>query len=630
MATSNETPIHGTFQPRRPVRVANCSGYLCDPAYRMYEQISLGNVDFVTGDYLAEMNMAENAEAYRAGNHPGYISTSLEGLSQSLELLAEKKTKVVINGGALNPEGLARKVDELAKQRGIALKVGWVSGDDLISHTGPDMASLLGNLPKHFDSWNQDLQLPANTFSFLEGKSIPIVLSSAYLGAHAVVKGLREGADIIICGRVSDASPVIAAAWYWHSWSETDYDSLAGSLIAGHLIECSAYVTGANFSGFTEYNQDIFIDPGFPIAEIEADGSCTITKHEATGGMITSDTVVAQFLYEIQGNHYLNSDVTAVLDNISVSQLSENRVKVTGITGLPPPPTTKAAIFYHAGYQCQILVNATGYGTKEKWALFEKQMRRKLEIAGIDTFFELLEFQFIGVPETNPLTQLSSTTYCRVFAEAIEAATLQGLVKALTEISLQHFSGFHASLDMRTAIPKPFLGYYPALFPQDELDEQMHVILSDNEVKTFKCGHPPKYQPFTRRATYDTVSPRSLTTFGPTKSVRLGDIALARSGDKGANLNCGIFIPSSSNPKLYNWLQNYFSRSKMQELLGEEWKEGYVIERVEFPAIMAVHFVIYGYLGRGVSSSSRLDCLGKGFADYLRDKWVEVPVELLG
>lgn len=183
---------------------------------------------------------------------------------------------------------------------------------------------------------------------------------------------------------------------------------------------------------------------------------------------------------------------------------------------------------------------------------------------------------------------------------------------------------------MRTAIPKPFLAYYPALFSQDELDEQMHIIRSDNEVQTFKCGHPPKYQPFSPRITYDTASPQPLSTFGPTRSIRLGDIALARSGDKGANLNCGIFIPLSSNPKLYTWLQNYFSRSKMQELLSEEWQEGYAIERVEFPAIMAVHFVIYGYLGRGVSSSSRLDCLGKGFADYLRDKWVEVPVELLG
>lgn len=236
----------------------------------------------------------------------------------------------------------------------------------------------------------------------------------------------------------------------------------------------------------------------------------------------------------------------------------------------------------------------------------------------------------IGVPELNPSTQRSSTTYCRVFAEALEATSLQSLVKALSDISLQHFSGFHASLDMRTAAPKPFLAYYPALFPQDKLDEQMHIIGKDNEVQSFKCGHPPEYQSLSPRSTYDTPSPQSLSTFGPTKIVRLGDVALARSGDKGANLNCGIFIRASSNPKLFTWLQNYFSREKLKEMLGEEWKEEYIIERVEFPEVMAVHFVIYGFLGRGVSSSSRLDCLGKGFADYLRDKWVDVPVELLG
>lgn len=190
---------------------------------------------------------------------------------------------------------------------------------------GPDLAHLQGGIPKHLDSWNPDLQLQDNTFSFLKGEEIPIVLASAYLGAHTIVKGLQQGADIIICGRVSDASPVIAAAWYWHSWSATDYDSLGGSLIAGHLIECSAYVTGGNFSGFTQYPEDTFVDPGFPIAEIHADGSCTITKHEGTGGMITKDTVISQFLYEIQGNHYLNSDVAAVLHNVTVTQESENR-----------------------------------------------------------------------------------------------------------------------------------------------------------------------------------------------------------------------------------------------------------------------------------------------------------------
>jgi hypothetical protein len=139
------------------------------------------------------------------------------------------------------------------------------------------------------------------------------------------VEGLRRKADIIICGRVADASPVIAAAWYWHSWDESDYDRLAGSLIAGHLIECSAYVTGGNFSGFDRYPIDTLVEPGFPIAEIDADGSCIITKHLNTGGMVNADTVKCQFLYELQGNVYLNSDVSAGLDDVVVEQVGEDR-----------------------------------------------------------------------------------------------------------------------------------------------------------------------------------------------------------------------------------------------------------------------------------------------------------------
>lgn len=152
-----------------------------------------------------------------------------------------------------------------------------------------------------------------------------MVSAHAYLGARGIVDGLRRGADIIICGRVADASPVIAAAWYWHSWSDSDYDRLAGALVAGHLIECSAYVTGGNFAGFDRYSIENFIEPGFPIAEIEADGSCTVTKHDNTGGIVDVDTVRCQFLYELQGNVYLNSDVSAILDDITVEKAGTNR-----------------------------------------------------------------------------------------------------------------------------------------------------------------------------------------------------------------------------------------------------------------------------------------------------------------
>lgn len=208
------------------------------------------------------------------------------------------------------------------------MKVAFVSGDDLLHVLGPDLASLKDTLPPHIDSDNPDVKLPRNILNPQTGESIPLVSANAYLGARAIVQGLRLGADIIICGRVADASPVIGAAWYWHSWSDTDYDQLASALISGHLIECSAYVTGGNFCGFTEYNQEVFLEPGFPIAEIGVDGSCVITKHEGTGGVINEDIVRCQFLYELQGSMYLNSDVKAYLNNVTVKSVGKDRLVI--------------------------------------------------------------------------------------------------------------------------------------------------------------------------------------------------------------------------------------------------------------------------------------------------------------
>jgi len=286
------------------------------------------------------MNLAENAESYKAGKHPGYVETAWAGLQESLDVIAERGIKVVLNGGCLNPAGLAAKVSSLvsstppdttflltfqAWEKKLDLKVAYVSGDNLLPVLGSDLNSLKETLPPHLDSDNPDVKLPWNTLNPSKSENVPIVSANAYLGARAIVQGLRMGADIVICGRVADASPVIGAAWYWHSWSDTNYDRLAGALISGHLIECSAYVTGGNFSGFTEYDQEIFVEPGFPIAEIESDGSCTIFKHEGTGGIINVDTVRCQFLYELQGSVYLNSDVKAYLNDVRIEQVGKDR-----------------------------------------------------------------------------------------------------------------------------------------------------------------------------------------------------------------------------------------------------------------------------------------------------------------
>ncbi|KAJ5543188.1 hypothetical protein N7461_009191 [Penicillium sp. DV-2018c] len=614
---------------RRPVRVANCSGYHGDPAYEMHRQATLGDVDFITGDYLAEVNMANNAQAYQRGEHPGYEETAWEGLQQTIDAIADKGIKVVLNGGALNPKGLALKVHELIQQKNLKLRVAYLSGDDLYAKFGPNMPQSAAAL-QHLDAENESVKPGPLTYAFTHSdKPIPMVSAHAYLGARGIVDGLRRGADIIICGRVADASPVIAAAWYWHSWSETDYDRLGGALVAGHLIECSAYVTGGNFSGFDRYSVDDFVEPGFPIAEIDEDGACVITKHPNTGGLVDVDTVRCQFLYELQGNVYLNSDVSAILDDIVVEQCGKDRVRVHGIRGYAPPPTTKLAVFYPGGYEAQLLLNATGYGTSEKWYLIEKQIRHFMPQEALDRI-DTLEFQRIGVPAPNPKSQRHSTTYLRIFIAATDADAVLAVAKAMKDISLKHFSGFHSSLDMRTAIPRPFLAYYPALIQQAELNEEISFIDAADTITSFPTGHPPTYSPLKPRANYDhTPTSEEVSLLkSATRSLRLGDIALARSGDKGSNLNIGIFVPDA---KHWPWLRSYMSVGRMREMLvdDDDWDESFLVERVEFPRIHAVHFVIYGILGRGVSSSSRLDGFGKGFADYVRDKLVEVPVGIL-
>ena len=452
----------------RPVRVANCSGARGDPGYQMRRQATQGDVDFITGDYLAEMNLAENAEKMHAGQHDGWEPTAWDGLQQTLDVLDEKRIKVVINGGSLNPKGLAEKCQKLVTEKGYNLKVGYVSGDNLLEETRSEIART-GRLPPHLDEENNEVTLNEHAKDLLETTKKPIVSSNAYLGARAIVAGLHAGADIIICGRVADASPVIGAAWFWHDWKDANYDALAGALVAGHLVECSAYVTGSNFSGFDEYAEDLLIDLPFGIAEIATDGTCIIIMHDTGKGIVNEDTVKCQFLYELQGTTYLNSDVTADLTHTTIQSVGKNRVKVSGIRGRPPPPTTKLAIFYRGGYESQILLNATGYATTAKWSLYEKQLRYALSAAGIaESAFQVLDFQVIGTPAPNPRTQFSSTTYCRIFAQAATQEPLFTLLRAFSEYGMQHVRtpilmlGEHTpEILPHTDKPSPVLGLPP-------------------------------------------------------------------------------------------------------------------------------------------------------------------------
>ena len=316
-----------------------------------------------------------------------------------------------------------------------------------------------------------------------------------------------------------------------------------------------------------------------------------------------------------------------------------DRVRVWGIKGAPPPPTTKLAVFYQAGFQSEITINATGYATEEKYDLWERMIRFGLEQKGIDKF-DTLEFQRIGVPERDPKSQLRSTSYLRLFAASSDANVLLGMAAVIGESAMMHYSGFHGTLDSRTAIPIPYLSYYPAIWPQSELKTSINILdTATSETKTIQTTPPPTFEALGQRQSYETADPVDLTSFCPTILSRLGDVVLARSGDKGGNANIGFFIPTAlpssypaSSPlykESWDWLRSLLTIGKLKEMFAESWDDTFFVERVEFPGIMAVHFVVYGMLGRGVSGSSRLDSLGKGIGDWLLDVFVDVPVRFL-
>lgn len=209
---------------------------------------------------------------------------------------------------------------------------------------------------------------------------------------------------------------------------------------------------------------------------------------------------------------------------------------------------------------------------------------------------------------------------------------LFGSSRCLTLFPVQHFPGLNGTLDTRLlAIPIPFLGYFPALVAQSRIEESINMMGQKGEVEARLVVGPPRTtEELAARENYDPVSLRTLSSFGTLRSIPFGDIILARSGDKGANVNVG-FTPRKAydSAETWEWLRSFLTRDKLKELMGNDWEDWFLVERVEFPRIRAVHFVVYGALGRGVSSSARLDSLGKGFAEWLRAVHVPVPVKFL-
>jgi hypothetical protein len=590
--------------PQRPVRIANCSGFYGDRMAAAREMLDQGSrpIDVLTGDYLAELTMLILWKARRKDPGLGYATTFLKQMEDVLGTCLERGVKVVANAGGLNPAGLAAKMTELAGHLGLSARVAWITGDDLapvigdLQAAGHELANLGTGLP-------------------LAKADLPVVTANAYLGGWGITAALAAGADVVICPRVTDASLVTGPAAWWHAWRRDDWDTLAGAVAAGHVIECGPQATGGNYSFLEEITDRRY--PGFPVAEVAADGSSVITKHDGTGGLVSVGTVTAQLLYEIGDPAYLNPDVVAHFDTIRLEQAGPDRVALTGTRGSPPPDTLKVAINMLGGYRNTTTMVLTGLDIEEK---AEHAIALLTEVLGGTGQFDEFDVRLLRFDHPDAPSNEQAAAHLRITVKDQDERTVgRAFSNAAIELALAGYAGFHTTAPPAAA--SAFGVYWPAVIPAALVAQEVHLPGGGSQIvrhheysQRTPAGHQATAAPGARPDGHQA---------GPTENIPLGRLCGARSGDKGGDANVGLW---AVNPGAYAWLREYLTIGRFKELLTEAG--GLRVDRYELPNLLALNFVVHGLLAPGVSATARPDAQAKGLGEYLRSRLVPVPVHV--
>ena len=582
------------------IKIANCSGFYGDNLSIAKKMVEGGPIDILTGDYLAELTMTIlYNQKIKRGENLGYVGTFLKQFRDVAKLCNDKKIKIVSNAGGLNPASMASEVENIIKELDLDLKVAYIDGDDLMPRL--DELSSSGEMLKNIDKNNE-------LFSY-EKKPLT---ANAYLGAWGIKEALDKGADVVICPRVTDAAVVIGPAAWKFNWSRNDYDQLAGALAAGHIIECGAQATGGNYSFFKEVPS--FKDIGYPIAEINKDGSFVITKHSNTGGLVSVGTVTAQLLYEIGSPAYINPDVISHFDTLKIEQESEDRVFVSGCRGSSPPKDHKVCINLAGGFRNGTELLLTGLDIEEKAKLITETI---FDSVGGKEQFDKVDIQLHRTDKENPESNEQAQAFLRIDVMSQNSELVGRLFSAkIIELALANFPGWTGRSGV---VPSgPYIEYWPALVDSKFIKEKVHFDGKSIEViPTSQMDFEEVYYQ------KEPVEVQKISEI-PDTEIFFGDIFGTRSGDKGGCANLGVW---SKTPDAYGYLFDFLTVDKLKELLPD--LNSFEIDRFELPNILSLNFYIHGILQDGVSSSTRMDGQAKSLGEYLRAKKIIVPKIIL-
>jgi hypothetical protein len=586
MSTNNQ-------QKKEKVIIANCSGYFGDRRAAAREMVQGGPIDILTGDYLAELTMALLFRQRLKKPDAGYVPTFLKQMEEIMGECLDKGIRVVSNAGGLNPRALAEKLEEIAETLGLHPKIAYIEGDDLMDRLGE-----LQEKGEPFTHLDKGIDLK-------DAKGSPIT-ANAYLGCWGIAEALKKDADIVVGGRIADASVVVGPAAWWFGWTRKDWDRLAGASVAGHIVECGAQATGGNYSFIDEVPS--FLNVGYPIAEVYEDGSFAITKHPGTGGLVSVDTVKAQLLYEVRDPKYLTPDVAARFDTIEISQEGENRVKITGVKGQPPPDTTKVCINNLGGYRNSMTIVLTGLDIEKKAKIFEDAL---FDAIGGRGQYAVEDVQLIRSDKEDPATNDEAFAYLRVSVMDPDAKKVGLFSAKIVELGLANIPGFTATAPPTKGTPA--IMHWPALLSGKHVHQKV-VIGGEECIIESVSPDPDAPLPEIKNVEIPPVQK------GKTVRMPLGRLFATRSGDKGGNANLGVW---AKTPEAYAFLREFLTTERLKELLKDI--SGFEMERYEFPNLLAINFYIKGVLGEGVAASIRSDPQAKTLGEYLRARVIDIP-----
>ena len=583
------------------IKIANCSGFYGDKLSAAKDLVDGGPIDVLTGDYLAELTMAILfGQKMQRGEDKGYVGTFLKQINQIAKSCKEKNIKIVSNAGGLNPKSMAIEIEKILKEQSIDMKVAYIDGDDLM----PTISNLKKS-GEEFKNIDKGKKLDESGYSPLT--------ANAYLGAWGIKEALDKGADIVVCPRVTDAAVVIGPAAWKFNWKRDNYDALAGALAAGHIIECGCQATGGNYAFFKEVES--FDNVGYPIAEIYEDGSFYVTKHPDTGGLVSTGTVTAQLLYEINSPAYVNPDVIAHFDTLKIEEVEKDKVFVSGCRGSSPPDKHKVCINLAGGFRNGMEIILTGLDIEDKAKVFTDALFNSV---GGRKQFDEVSIQLHRTDKENPNSNEEAMASLLVSVKSKDQNLVGRLFSAkIIELALANIPGFFAQGGVKSS--GPVIIYWPALVDSKHIKEKVHI--DGEEIEVIPTSQLELEEIYYQK---EPIKIKKIKKEDE-KEIYFGEIYGTRSGDKGGCANLGVW---AKNANSFAFLHDFLTVKKLKELLPD--LNQYKIERFELANINSLNFYIHDILQDGVSSNDKKDGQAKSLGEYLRAKKVKVPQSIIG